>query len=295
MNRKATEVTTAAKGQGPTRLVVGASKAALRILSLTEIRAATWSRIYAQGLATGHASLVTSGPPTWEDFDRLMLKRHRWIATHPHDNRALGWIAAMDAFPALSLGPRPRPRSEGGGAEDAAPDQVGGGILELLVYVAADERGQGAGRQLVDALVESLRTDPRWSTLQANVFPENVAALAMLRNRGFDQVGQRVKAGRMKDGPNKGQWRDMITLEKRLEHADQDGSNLESGTGAATVGGKSPLSETLALLENSDQTKVTLEHEGQAGVSVLEGEDLDISSFLDMDRVPNPPKRPRTE
>jgi phosphinothricin acetyltransferase len=47
-------------------------------------------------------------------------------------------------------------------------------------------------------------------TLQAGIFPENVASLALHKSRGFREVGVRRRIGKL------GQtWRDVLLLERR--------------------------------------------------------------------------------
>ncbi|EPQ32084.1 uncharacterized protein PFL1_00282 [Pseudozyma flocculosa PF-1] len=193
------------------------------ILTLTEIRSATWSRIYAQGLATGNAALTTTTPPSWQQFDSSMLRPYRYIAVHYRYNSAAGWIATFAPFPALSLGlGLDRPLNSRASPvlppspSSALAEDIAGGVLEFLVFVAEDERGKGIATQLVQALLDALKLDARWSTLQATVFPENEAAIRLLLRHDFVQVGMRRRVGRMVDGPERGRWRDILIFEMRL-------------------------------------------------------------------------------
>lgn len=86
---------------------------------------------------------------------------------------------------------------------------VYGGVAEVSVYVAADARGRGVGSRLLDALVEGAEAEGVW-TLQAGIFPENEATLALHRKHGFREVGRRERIGRMG-----GRWRDTLLLERR--------------------------------------------------------------------------------
>ena len=63
---------------------------------------------------------------------------------------------------------------------------------------------------MLAALVESARAGGLW-TLQAGVFPENEASLALHRSLGFRDVGVRERIGRLD-----GVWRDVVLLELRL-------------------------------------------------------------------------------
>ena len=84
------------------------------------------------------------------------------------------------------------------------------GVAEVSVYVAGRARGRGVGRALLTALVESARGGGLW-TLQAGIFPENEASLALHRSLGFREVGIRERIGRLD-----GEWRDVALLELRL-------------------------------------------------------------------------------
>jgi L-amino acid N-acyltransferase YncA len=77
------------------------------------------------------------------------------------------------------------------------------------VYVANDSRGQGVGKALLDQLIAESENEGIW-TLQASVFPENAASLALHRAGGFREVGLRQRIGR-----RNGIWRDTVLLERR--------------------------------------------------------------------------------
>ncbi|WP_240771111.1 GNAT family N-acetyltransferase [Nocardioides sp. GY 10113] len=156
-------------------------------------------RIYAAGIAGGHATFETA-PPTWERFDAGRLADHRLVAlgtsTATGGERVLGWIAGS----AYS--------SRG----------VYAGVVEESVYVDPGVAGQGVGRLLLEAFVASTEAAGVW-TVQAGVFPENAASLALHRAAGFRVVGTRERIGRMARGPLAGAWRDVVLLERRSEVA----------------------------------------------------------------------------
>lgn len=89
------------------------------------------------------------------------------------------------------------------------------GVVELSVYVDPAARGRGVGRLLVDGLVDSARAGGVW-TIQAGVFPQNRASLALHAAAGFRVVGTRERLGLMGHGPLAGSWLDVVLLEKRL-------------------------------------------------------------------------------
>jgi phosphinothricin acetyltransferase len=82
------------------------------------------------------------------------------------------------------------------------------GVAEISVYVANDVRGKGVGRALLGALVTESENNAIW-TLQASIFPENVASIAIHKACSFSVVGRRERIGKMK-----GVWRDTVLLER---------------------------------------------------------------------------------
>jgi phosphinothricin acetyltransferase len=83
------------------------------------------------------------------------------------------------------------------------------GVADVSIYVATEHRGEGLGRALLEALISSSESNGIW-TLQAGIFPENVASIRLHKRCGFREVGRRERIGQMKDV-----WRDTILLERR--------------------------------------------------------------------------------
>lgn len=168
-------------------------------MTVVPLEAAHWpevERIYAAGIATGHATFE-SEPPTWEQFDAGKLPGQRLVAVE--DGRVVGWAAAS-------------------GVSDRC---VYAGVVEHSVYVDPAAGGRGVGRLLLDALVASTEAAGIW-TIQSGVFPENAASLALHRAAGFRVVGTRERVARMSYGPMAGAWRDVVFLERRSERAGTD-------------------------------------------------------------------------
>jgi phosphinothricin acetyltransferase len=65
------------------------------------------------------------------------------------------------------------------------------------------------GKALLLALIEQSENNGIW-TLQAGIFPENAASLALHKSGGFREVGRREKIGRLN-----GTWRNVVLLERR--------------------------------------------------------------------------------
>jgi len=158
--------------------------------------------IYEAGIATGHATFEHVAP-SWADFDRTRLERPRLVAVD-EGGAVVGWAAVQP------VSTRP----------------VYAGVGEVGLYVAPGWRGRSIGRALLERLIEEARRAGLW-TLQAGIFPENAASLALHRTCGFRIVGRRERIGRMVpraddgfrtgSGVMAGHWRDVLLLERRLE------------------------------------------------------------------------------
>ena len=143
------------------------------------------AEIYASGIATGHATFQTS-IPEWTVWDASHLKSCRLVAR--------GGNGAIQGWAALSpVSSRP----------------VYAGVAEVSIYIAEPARGHGVGRRLLEALISESEKDGRW-TLQAGIFPENEASIALHVSCGFRIVGRRERIGCVN-----GVWRDNLLLERR--------------------------------------------------------------------------------
>lgn len=143
-------------------------------------------RIYAQGIATGDATFETE-VPSWEEWDRAHLAEVRLVARR--GGGVVGWAA---------LNP-------------VSGRCVYGGVAEVSVYVAAEDRGEGVGRALLEELIRASEAAGLW-TLQAGIFPENRASVRLHESCGFRRVGRRERLGRLA-----GRWRDVLLLERRSD------------------------------------------------------------------------------
>jgi phosphinothricin acetyltransferase len=141
--------------------------------------------VFAEGIATGRATFETA-VPSWEEWDAAHLPEHRFVAEE--DGDVVGWVAVV-----------PYSRRA-----------VYRGVGEESVYVAERARGRGVGKALLDAVIASARAGGLW-TLQAGIFPDNVASLELHRRAGFREVGVRERIGRLD-----GVWRDVVLLELKL-------------------------------------------------------------------------------
>lgn len=140
--------------------------------------------IYAEGIATGDATFETE-TPSWEAWNAGHLDAGRLVAQQR--GQVVGW-AALSSI------------------SDRA---VYKGVAEVSVYVGGEHRGKGVGAILLGALIEESEKEGLW-TLQAGVFPENVASIQLHKKFGFREVGARKRLGRLD-----GRWKDVLLLERR--------------------------------------------------------------------------------
>ncbi|HWS88919.1 MAG TPA: GNAT family N-acetyltransferase [Pyrinomonadaceae bacterium] len=148
--------------------------------------------VYLEGLATGDATFETEAPD-WGRWDASHLRACRLVAL-AEGGRVAGWAA---------LSP-------------VSAREVYAGVAEVSVYVGADFRGRRVGRALLEALVRESEAEGIW-TLQASIFPENVASVALHESCGFRPVGRRERVGKLR-----GRWRDTVLLERRSRVAGAD-------------------------------------------------------------------------
>src|SRR5919106_1512554 len=140
--------------------------------------------IYLEGIATGNATFEIE-VPDWATWDSGHRKDCRLLAKC--GKKVLGW-AALSAV---------------------SQRRCYSGVAEVSAYVAAAARGKGIGKALLESLVTASETAGFW-TLQASVFPENEASIALHQSCGFKKVGHRERIGALH-----GIWHDTVVLERR--------------------------------------------------------------------------------
>ena len=145
--------------------------------------------IYHKGIRSGHATFQSEAP-RWPDWDVGHLAAPRLVATA--SGAVIGWAALTP------ISARPVYR----------------GVAEISIYIDPERRRSGTGKSLLRALIAASEAAGIW-TLQASIFPENSASLALHRACGFDLVGRRRHLGLMRYGPLAGRWRDVMLLERR--------------------------------------------------------------------------------
>jgi phosphinothricin acetyltransferase len=140
--------------------------------------------IYLEGVATGLATFEIDSP-SWEGWDAGHLACCRLIAGEGETVK--GWAA---------LSP-------------VSARRAYAGVAEVSVYVGEQYRGAGLGRALLEALIDAAEKSGIW-TLQAGIFAENSASIALHGKCGFRVVGRRERIARLQ-----GRWRDTILMERR--------------------------------------------------------------------------------
>jgi L-amino acid N-acyltransferase YncA/protein-tyrosine-phosphatase len=141
-------------------------------------------KIYEDGIATGNATFQTNAP-SWEDWDAGHLQHCRIVIVE--NETVIGWAA---------LSP-------------VSKRHVYAGVTEVSIYIAKEHKAKGIGNQLLQELILQSEANGIW-TLQASIFPENVASIKLYQGCGFRIIGTKEKIGKMGDV-----WRDNVFLERR--------------------------------------------------------------------------------
>lgn len=141
-------------------------------------------KIYEQGIQTNNATFQTSAPD-WDEWNKNHLTHSRLIAIM--EDEIVGWAALTPVSGRC----------------------VYAGVAEVSVYVSVLHLGLGIGRTLLNNLILESEANGIW-TLQAGIFPENLASIKLHESAGFSTLGTREKIGKMH-----GIWRDTLFLERR--------------------------------------------------------------------------------
>lgn len=142
--------------------------------------------IYSQGISSGFATFETE-VPSFEEWDTAHLQSCRLVATAAAE--ILGWAAISPVSGRC----------------------VYGGVAELSVYVGNNARKQGVGQALMEALIQESEASGIWS-LQAGIFPQNIASIALHKKMGFRYIGKRERIGQ-----REGIWYDNLLFERRSQ------------------------------------------------------------------------------
>ncbi len=140
--------------------------------------------IYLEGVRSGNSTFETDAP-SWDQWNEGHLEFARLVMRD--GDKVLGWAA---------LSP-------------VSKRSAYRGVAELTVYVTESARHQGIGRALLQGVIEESERNGIW-TLQASIFPENVASAKLHLRCGFREVGRRERIATLN-----GVWRDTVLFERR--------------------------------------------------------------------------------
>jgi L-amino acid N-acyltransferase YncA len=156
-------------------------------ISLRRLEVEHWPSvraIYEDGIAGGDATFETA-TPEWGEWDRDHLSCCRFVAVA--GGVIVGWAAISPVSERCAYA----------------------GVAEVSVYVARTYQRWGIGMELLKALIRDSERAGIW-TLQAGMFAENEASLALHQACDFRIVGYRERIGQID-----GVWRDVLLLERR--------------------------------------------------------------------------------
>ncbi|MEP2686985.1 GNAT family N-acetyltransferase [Maribacter dokdonensis] len=142
------------------------------------------SEIYVEGISTGIATFETCAP-TYETWNAAHMKNCRFVAES--NGKILGWVA---------LSP-------------VSNRCVYGGVAEISVYIAGNNRGKGLGKLLLEHVIIASEKEGIW-TLQSGVFPTNYGSIKVHEATGFRMIGKRERIGKLH-----GKWVDNVLFERR--------------------------------------------------------------------------------
>lgn len=177
---------------------------------MSDIRAATMgdapaiTSIYNQGIAERSATFETEPRQLLDLLQRVRQGDRYPLLVATDDNGAvIGW-AGLSAY---------RPR------------ECYAGIGDFSIYLDPAARGRGAGRRLLEALIEAARERGFWK-LVSRVFPFNAGSRALCRACGFREVGIYEKHGQLD-----GHWLDVVIVERLIP---ENQAIAQSGAAIAT-------------------------------------------------------------
>jgi L-amino acid N-acyltransferase YncA len=153
--------------------------------------AADWphvERIYTAGISGGEATFEREAP-SWERWSAAKRGMPCLVA-RDGEQRVLGWAALTPV----------------------SARECYRGVGAVSIYVDPDRARTGVGKALLRALVDAAEQASVW-TVEAGIFPENAASIALHEGCGFRLVGVRKRVGQMPDGS----WRDVLLYERRSE------------------------------------------------------------------------------
>ncbi len=124
--------------------------------------------------------------PTWEEWSQKRSGLPALVARGDGEVIGWAWLAPV------------------------SPRECYRGVGAVSIYVAPGQVRRGVGRALLEGLIAAAEQAGVW-TIEAGIFPENTASVALHESCGFRLVGLRERVGQMPDG----RWRDVALYERR--------------------------------------------------------------------------------
>lgn len=146
----------------------------------------TVERIMQEGINTGVATFETK-PKSQTAWEQDSVPGSQLVAEDDNGN-VLGWIVLWPASDRC----------------------VYAGVAEVSIYVGAAAAGKGVGKALMMELIRLTETELGIWTIQAGIFEDNPASLALHKSCGFRVLGYRERIGKLH-----GVWRNNMQLERR--------------------------------------------------------------------------------
>ena len=141
--------------------------------------------IFEFGIISGNATFdIDAG--TWDKWDQSHCQNSRILAEI--NDKVVGWAALKPVSNRI----------------------VYSGVAESQIYIADLFHKQGIGNALLNEMIQESEVANFW-TLEACIFPENHASIALHKKNNYKFIGTREKVGAMKNGT----WRDVLLFERR--------------------------------------------------------------------------------
>ncbi|MDF2930695.1 MAG: family N-acetyltransferase [Chryseobacterium sp.] len=141
--------------------------------------------IFQQGIDSGIATFDTELPNV-EVWNTSFINDCRWVL-EIETSEVIGWCAL----------------------KPVSKRECFKGVAEVSIYFDQNFVGKGLGTLLLKKLIIDSENHGFW-TLQSNIFPENEASIKFHLKNGFRNVGVREKVGQLR-----GDWKDLVMLERR--------------------------------------------------------------------------------
>jgi len=146
------------------------------------------SSIMQEGIDTGIATFETE-PKTQEKWENDSISNSQLVAENS-EGTILGWTLLWPVSDRC----------------------VYAGVAEVSVYVSTAAQGKGVGKALLTKLISLTEESLGIWTIQAGIFEDNPASLALHKSCGFRVIGYRERIGKLN-----GVWRNNMQLERRSD------------------------------------------------------------------------------